>query len=132
MWFETYCYGPILFNHTDTYIGRSLELYGEFRKSESAMLCQRIREGGVVIDAGATVGTHTMFFSVEVGDEGAYSHLSHSGWCCRHCAPTRTQRPGQRYVHAAASAARRCADARALQAAIKGAPSIEVPRVPGS
>ncbi len=49
------------------------------------MLCQLIREGGVVIDAGATVGRHTMFFAVEVGDEGAYSHLSHSGWCCRHC-----------------------------------------------
>jgi hypothetical protein len=76
----------MLFNHTNTYIGLSLELYGEFRKSEIAMLCQLIREGDVVIDAGATVGTHTMFFADEVGDEGAYSYLSHSGWCCRHCA----------------------------------------------
>jgi FkbM family methyltransferase len=51
-------------------IGRSLELYGEFSEFELTLLGDVIQPGMTVIDIGANIGTHTVFFAKRVGPEG--------------------------------------------------------------
>lgn len=63
-------HGLMLYNRHDIYIGRSLELYGEFSEAESELYRQIVRPGQVVIDAGANIGVHTLLLSRLVGDEG--------------------------------------------------------------
>lgn len=63
-------HGLMLYNRHDIYIGRSLELYGEFSEAESELYSQIARPGHVVIDAGANIGVHTLLLSKLVGDQG--------------------------------------------------------------
>lgn len=63
-------YGRMLYNVNDVYVGRSFEEYGEYCEFEIELLRQVIREGDVVIDAGANIGAHTVFFSRAVGARG--------------------------------------------------------------
>ncbi|GEM_PF-738548 len=63
-------YGLMLYNIYDKYIGRSLELYGEFSEGEPELFKQFLRTGQTVLDIGANIGTHTLFFAKAVGQEG--------------------------------------------------------------
>ena len=63
-------YGPMLYLANDQYIGKSLDSYGEFSQGEMDLLEQVMGTGQVVLDIGANVGTHTVFFAQKVGPTG--------------------------------------------------------------
>lgn len=63
-------YGPMLYNFRDQYVGRSLDLYGEFSEGEVSLFRELIRPGDVVIDAGANIGALTVPLAQIVGPEG--------------------------------------------------------------
>jgi FkbM family methyltransferase len=63
-------YGLMLYNVHDLYVGRSLDLYGEFSEGEIEVFRQLVREGDVVLDIGANLGAHTLFFARQVGAAG--------------------------------------------------------------
>jgi FkbM family methyltransferase len=54
----------------DLYIGRSLELYGEWSEGEIALFQHLLRAGDIVVEVGANIGTHTIFFARTVGAAG--------------------------------------------------------------
>lgn len=64
-------YGPMLFHPHDQFIGRSLDLYGEFSEVEMQLLRQLINAGDTVLDVGANIGAHTVFFAQHVGSVGS-------------------------------------------------------------
>jgi FkbM family methyltransferase len=64
-------HGTLLFNRNDRYIGKSLELYGEFSEGEIELFRQIVQPGAVVVEVGANIGTHTLFFARHVGHAGA-------------------------------------------------------------
>jgi FkbM family methyltransferase len=64
-------YGKMLFNRNDRYIGKSLNLYGEFSEGEVDLFRQVVEPGSVVVEVGANIGTHTLFFARQVGLKGA-------------------------------------------------------------
>ena len=64
-------YGKMVFNRNDRYIGKSLNLYGEFSEGEVDLFRQVVEPGSVVVEVGANIGTHTLFFARQVGLEGA-------------------------------------------------------------
>lgn len=53
-------HGPMLYNENDTYVGKSLDLYGEYNQAEWDLLEQLIRPHSFVIEAGSNIGTHTI------------------------------------------------------------------------
>jgi FkbM family methyltransferase len=55
----------------DTYIGRSLDTYGEYSEGEIDLFRQLLRPGDVAIDAGANVGALTVPMARCVGHQGA-------------------------------------------------------------
>jgi FkbM family methyltransferase len=63
-------HGSFLFSLADTFIGKSLNLYGEWCEGELSLLAQLLAPGDVVIDAGANIGTHTVFFAKQVHPNG--------------------------------------------------------------
>jgi len=63
-------HGPMLYLKRDLYVGRSLELYGEFSEIESEFLAGYAPADGVVIDAGANIGAHTVALARAVGPRG--------------------------------------------------------------
>lgn len=63
-------HGLMMYNVNDTFIGRSLDIYGEWCESELALLGRLIRPGDIVVDVGANIGTHTIFFAKAVGPKG--------------------------------------------------------------
>jgi FkbM family methyltransferase len=63
-------HGPLLYNMNDLYIGRSLELYGEWSEGEIALFQHLLRAGDIVVEVGANIGTHTIFFARTVGAAG--------------------------------------------------------------
>lgn len=63
-------YGLMMFNQHDWAIGLHLREFGEWAESEMAMLRPLIAPGHVVIDVGANIGAHTLFFARCVGEEG--------------------------------------------------------------
>lgn len=54
----------------DSYIGRSLDLYGEFSPGEAALFAQFLKPGMVALDVGANMGAHTVLFANRVGPRG--------------------------------------------------------------
>ena len=64
-------HGLMMYNVNDRFVGRSLDLYGEWCERELELLGQVIRPGHVVVDVGANIGTHTVFFGETVGRTGA-------------------------------------------------------------
>ena len=54
----------------DTYIGKSLEKYGEYSEQEVAFLCLLLNPGDVVVDAGANIGALTVPLAKAVGETG--------------------------------------------------------------
>jgi FkbM family methyltransferase len=63
-------YGPMLYLTQDRYIGQSLDTYGEFSQGEMDLLGQVLQPGQIVLDIGANIGTHTVFFAQKVGPAG--------------------------------------------------------------
>ncbi len=63
-------HGLMLCLVTDQYVGQSLNRYGEFSEGEMQLLGPLIRRGDVVVDMGANVGAHTVFFAKRVGEGG--------------------------------------------------------------
>lgn len=63
-------HGTFTFNPNDTFIGRSLQHYGEWCEFELDLLGTLIKPGDTVIDVGAYIGTHTVAFSKMVGPSG--------------------------------------------------------------
>lgn len=64
-------HGLMLYNRHDIYIGRSLDRYGEFSEAEIEVLRQVVEPGDIVVEAGASVGAHTLAFANLVGAHGA-------------------------------------------------------------
>src|SRR5882724_6319724 len=64
-------HGDMLYNVNDRYIGRSLDLYGEWAEAELELLGLFIKPGDSVVDVGANLGTHTVFFAHKAGARGA-------------------------------------------------------------
>jgi FkbM family methyltransferase len=63
-------YGLMIHGVGDTVVGRSLMAYGEWAQSEMDLLATWVRPGDWVVDAGAYIGTHTLFFGKTVGAHG--------------------------------------------------------------
>ncbi len=63
-------FGPMLFNRHDAYVGRSLELYGEYGPAEAVLFEQIVRPGMWVVEVGANIGAHTVHLSRLAGDTG--------------------------------------------------------------
>jgi FkbM family methyltransferase len=55
-----------MYNLNDLFIGRAMDIYGEWCEAELACLGQIVKSGDVVVDVGANIGTHTVFFSKKV------------------------------------------------------------------
>ena len=63
-------HGLFAYYKNDYVIGRSLEMYGEWAEHELDCLSTYIYEGDVIIDVGATIGTHAVYFSKKIGKQG--------------------------------------------------------------
>jgi len=63
-------YGEMIYNRHDAYVGRSLELYGEFSEGEVELFRAVLGEGDVALDIGANIGCHTVALSRIVGPTG--------------------------------------------------------------
>lgn len=72
-------HGSFIYPVRDTFIGRSLDLYGEWCEAELDTLGPLIREGDVVVDVGANIGTHAVFFGQRVGSKGRVIALEPQG-----------------------------------------------------
>lgn len=64
-------YGPMLLPPADQYVGRSLLTYGVFSPLEFQTWRPYLPPAGVVVDAGANIGGHTLAFAMTVGMAGA-------------------------------------------------------------
>jgi len=62
--------GVFAFLKSDTVIGQSLNLYGEWRDGEIFLLNKNIGPGDVVLDVGANIGAHTVPLARRVGPRG--------------------------------------------------------------
>ena len=62
--------GPMYLLETDTVICESLRTTGDYAPDEKALLGSLITSGDTILDVGANVGNHTLFFSQCVGPEG--------------------------------------------------------------
>lgn len=67
---QDFRYGKLIYNQLDTYIGKSIKLYGEFSRGEAVLFDDLIHEGDTVVEAGANIGSHTVHFAQLVGTGG--------------------------------------------------------------
>jgi len=63
-------HGKMIYNTHDLYMGKALDLYGEYSEMEFAILGQLIKPGQVILDIGANIGCHTVFFAKLVQPKG--------------------------------------------------------------
>jgi FkbM family methyltransferase len=73
-------HGLYAFNRNDLFIGRSLDLYGEWAESEIQVLSRFIAPGDTVVDIGANIGTHTLPFARAVGERGSVIAFEPQRW----------------------------------------------------
>jgi FkbM family methyltransferase len=67
---KTCRHGLMVYNRNDVYIGRSLDLYGEFSQGEIELFQQVVGIGDVVIEVGANIGAHTLRLAQLAGPGG--------------------------------------------------------------
>lgn len=60
----------MLYSVNDAYIGRSLQTYGEYCEDDIRLFQKVVRPGDTVLDIGANIGAHTVFFANAVGQMG--------------------------------------------------------------
>lgn len=60
----------MILNRRDSWVGDSLDIYGEFSESEVEVFRKYIKPGDLVLDIGANIGAHTVVLSQLVGDTG--------------------------------------------------------------
>src|SRR5262245_2266954 len=63
-------HGRMLYNINDRFIGASLHAYGEYSEEEIDLFKQIVRAGDIVIEVGANIGAHTVWFSKETAQGG--------------------------------------------------------------
>lgn len=63
-------YGTMIINRRDSWVGDSLDIYGEFSESEVEVFRKYVQPGDFVLDIGANIGAHTIVFSQLVQDTG--------------------------------------------------------------
>src|SRR5712692_1599177 len=63
-------HGYFLFNRNDAFVGKALDLYGEWCEREITILSHIVRPGDFVIDIGANIGTHTIALANMVTGSG--------------------------------------------------------------
>jgi FkbM family methyltransferase len=63
-------HGTMLFPRGDMFVGRSLELYGEWSEGEVMLFSNLVVPGDHVVEAGANIGTHTLALARLVGPAG--------------------------------------------------------------
>jgi FkbM family methyltransferase len=73
-------HGLFAFNRNDNFIGRSLDLYGEWAEAEVSVLTRFLRPGATMVDVGANVGTHTVPFARAVGEQGTVLAFEPQRW----------------------------------------------------
>jgi FkbM family methyltransferase len=64
-------HGLFAYNVNDLFIGRSLDVYGEWSEEELSLVFQVLQPGAIVLDVGANIGTHTVPLAKHVTDAGA-------------------------------------------------------------
>jgi len=64
-------YGTLLYNPMDRYVGRSIDLYGEYSDEEATLLRSLLKPGAVALDIGAHIGPHTLALADSIGPKGA-------------------------------------------------------------
>lgn len=63
-------HGLMHYFKNDRYIGVALDMYGEYSESEVSLFREIVSPGSVVVEAGANIGTHTVFLAQAVGPDG--------------------------------------------------------------
>lgn len=63
--------GVLLYNRFDQYVGRSIELYGEYCETRVELFRQIVQPGDIAVDVGAYIGVGTLALGKAVGSEGA-------------------------------------------------------------
>ncbi len=63
-------HGYFAFNKNDLFVGRSLDLYGQWCEEELRLLGKFIEPQDVVLDIGAYIGTHSVFFAKKIAPSG--------------------------------------------------------------
>src|SRR5438445_7884680 len=73
-------YGVMAYCIHDECVGRSLDLYGEFSVEETKVFDRMIRPGMIVVDIGANIGAHTLYFAWAVGPAGSVIAIEPQGF----------------------------------------------------
>lgn len=68
--FKATRYGTMIYNRYDMYVGRSLDLYGEYSQGEIDLFSNLIQPNIVVLDVGANIGAFTLYFAKSVLPHG--------------------------------------------------------------
>jgi FkbM family methyltransferase len=63
-------HGVLYYFPNDIYVGRSLELYGEFSEPEAALFGELLQPGAVVVEAGSNIGALTVPIARAAGSRG--------------------------------------------------------------
>jgi len=63
-------HGKMIYLKRDQYIGRSLDLYGEFSAFEGNIFSHWLRPGQCVVEVGSNIGAHTLHLAKLVGPQG--------------------------------------------------------------
>ena len=63
-------HGPMIYNRHDQWVGRSLDIYGEYNEAEADFLHQIINSGHNVVEIGANIGSHTVGLAKKAGPKG--------------------------------------------------------------
>src|SRR5262249_16485940 len=62
--------GTFLVNRKDVYVGRAIEIYGEYSGLEAAFLKRLVSAGDHVVEVGPNIGAHTVALPKAIGARG--------------------------------------------------------------
>ncbi|MDF2577013.1 MAG: methyltransferase, FkbM family [Chlamydiales bacterium] len=63
-------HGYLLYNIHDSYIGKSIEKYGEYSEAEVIFFKQLVTSRDIVVEVGSNIGSHTVPLAQMVGKDG--------------------------------------------------------------